>query len=115
MWIQFTTSVAGARFAYRNKQQVDLRVDLARGFIRAGQAVAIEAPIEEAVASAPEQAVVRRGKKRGLGGLFRGCCATRSASRPRRRASRSPGRRSSATCASTTTSPTRTSSSTRSS
>ena len=66
MMIQFTTSVAGANFAYRNKQKVDLRIDLARTFIKSGQAVAISDGIEEAVAGAPEQAVSRRRKKRGL-------------------------------------------------
>lgn len=42
MKIQFTTSVAGERFAYRNKQIVDLRADLAKEFIRARQAVKVE-------------------------------------------------------------------------
>ncbi len=69
MLIQFTTSVAGANFAYRNKQKVDLRVDLARSFIKAGQAVAISDGIEEAVAGAPERAV-SRGRRSSRPRLF---------------------------------------------
>lgn len=71
MRIQFTTSVAGANFAYRRKQKVDLRVDLARGFIKAGQAVEIAGDVEEAVVHAPEKAVSRRRRRGGmLGGLL---------------------------------------------
>ena len=70
MLIQFTTSVAGANFAYRTKQKVDLRVDLARSFIKAGQAVAVSDGVEEAVVAAPERAVSRRGRRRGIAGLF---------------------------------------------
>lgn len=54
MKIRFTDSVAGANFAYRKNQVVDLRVDLAKEFLRARQAVEF---VEQAVQAAPEQAV----------------------------------------------------------
>lgn len=83
MKIQFLTSVAGERFAYRAKQVVDLRVDLAKGFIKAGQAVEVRAPesapaplpaqVETATVAASENAAAgRRGKRKGFGGLIRG-------------------------------------------
>lgn len=79
MKIKFTDSVAGANFAYRRGQVVDLRVDLALGFVKAGQAVRHEDPpaplpeqVETAVAAAPENAAAgKRGRRKGvLGGLF---------------------------------------------
>lgn len=61
MKIRFTTSVAGARFAYRNKQVVDLRPDLAEEFIRCGQAVKVEDdPLPGGL-----RKVLRRGGKSG--------------------------------------------------
>ena len=45
MKIKFTTSVAGSNFAYREGQVVDLREDIAKEFIRCGQAV--KAPREK--------------------------------------------------------------------
>ena len=42
MKIQFKTSVAGANFAYQNEEVHDLRPDLAKEFLRAGQAVRVE-------------------------------------------------------------------------
>lgn len=42
MKIRFLTSVAGARFAYRPGEEPELRDDIAREFIAAGQAVAVE-------------------------------------------------------------------------
>lgn len=41
MLVKFTTSVAGARFSFRNKQVADVSEGLAREFIRAGQAIAV--------------------------------------------------------------------------
>lgn len=82
MKIRFLDSVAGASFAYRRNQVVDLRIDLARGFIKAGQAVehvdpeeARVEPVETATAAAPE-AAARGGRPRkprnlrNLGGLL---------------------------------------------
>jgi len=43
MKIQFTTSVAGARFAYHEGEKVELRDDIARSFVDAGQAVEVKA------------------------------------------------------------------------
>lgn len=53
MKIQFTDSVAGARFAYRKGEKADLQEDVAREFIGSGLAVALEAP-------PPVPAVLRR-------------------------------------------------------
>ena len=62
MKIQFNTSVAGANFAYRNKQVADLRPDLAKAFLRAGQAVRVE---EDDLGLIPGlRRVVRRGGKK---------------------------------------------------
>jgi hypothetical protein len=73
MKIKFTDSVAGANFAYRKNQVVDLRIDLARGFVKAGQAVEfVDADqVEAAVSVAPETAS-RRPRRRVLGGLLNG-------------------------------------------
>lgn len=77
MWIKFTDSVAGDRFAYRRGQRIDLRVDIAKGFIKAGQAEALSAEeIELAVGGAVETAArrpagpARRRSFRNLGGLI---------------------------------------------
>ena len=48
MHIQFTDSIAGANFAYRKGQKADLRVDIAKEFVRIGKAVAIAPPVAEA-------------------------------------------------------------------
>lgn len=64
MKIQFTTSVAGARFAYRNKQIVDLRSDLAKEFLRARQAVRVEEEPAGLAALVPGLRKTRRGGKR---------------------------------------------------
>jgi hypothetical protein len=79
MKIRFITSVAGANFAYRPKQVIDLRIDLARGFIKAGVAVEHVEERETATVTAPETATARvetgapRGRRRSirnLGGLL---------------------------------------------
>ena len=75
MKIRFIDSVAGARFAYRMHQVVELPDDVARGFISDRQAGPHEEPIETATAMAPETAARRvGGRRRGLrnlGGLLR--------------------------------------------
>ncbi len=83
MRIQFTDSVAGARFAYRIGEKVTLDDDVARDFIKSRQAIELkdevpvrEALVEAAVAAAPEQAVTRGARRRksirNLGGLLPG-------------------------------------------
>lgn len=78
MRIQFTDSVAGARFAYRTGEKVILRDDIARGFIKCGQAVRIdEDEVETAVAGPVETTARRTGGSRrrtlkNLGGLLPG-------------------------------------------
>lgn len=76
MRIQFTDSVAGARFAYRCGEKADLRIDIARAFVKAGQAVPIADEPETAVANAVETTAKRTGGKRrtirNLGGLLPG-------------------------------------------
>lgn len=70
MKIKFTTSVAGARFAYDNEEVADLDDATARGFIKAGQAVPHREPeLERAVAGPVERAVKRtaRAARRTLG------------------------------------------------
>lgn len=42
MKIKFTDSVAGANFAYQMGETHDLRPDLAKPFVRAGQAIKVE-------------------------------------------------------------------------
>jgi hypothetical protein len=70
MRIRFTVGVAGARFDYAPEEVVDLRADIAKGFIRQGVAVPADAPIETAVTAAPETAARRPQRRRGLGSLF---------------------------------------------
>jgi hypothetical protein len=79
MRVRFLQSVAGANFAYRRKREYDLPVNIALPFIKDGSAVKVEdtpallrqQPVETAERAAPEQAVTRRGKKRGLvAGMF---------------------------------------------
>lgn len=65
MKIKFTDSVAGARFAYRTGEVVDLPDAVAREFLQARQAV--QHDVEEAVVAAPENATKRRGGSRGRG------------------------------------------------
>ena len=59
MHIQFTDSVAGANFAYRKGQKVDLRVDIAKSFITTGKAIALAPPVVDA----PGIRRTRRGGK----------------------------------------------------
>lgn len=84
MWIKFLDSVAGLNFAYRQGQEVDLRVDIAKGFVNAGQArrmsaaetaAATGARVEYAVGAAAETAATRapgarRRTLKNLGGLL---------------------------------------------
>lgn len=75
MKIEFTTGVAGARFAYEPGEQVDLPIDQARAFIKARQAVQVvePLPLEAAAKTAPETASGRGGRRRtlkNLGGLL---------------------------------------------
>ena len=78
MKIKFLDSVAGANFAYRRNQVVDLRVDVAKEFIRAKQAIVVvddvPAAQQTATAAAPEVAAQRAGGRRrnlrNLGGLL---------------------------------------------
>lgn len=60
MRVRFLTSVAGANFAYRQGRHYDLPDHIARDFIRSRQA---EAVIEEAVAPATENAMIRRRRR----------------------------------------------------
>lgn len=62
MKIKFTTSVAGARFAYRSGQVVELRPDLAKEFLKAGQAVRVEEAPGEGLLPAVMRKVRRGGK-----------------------------------------------------
>lgn len=55
MKIRFIDSVAGARFAYRCGQEVDLPPEIAQDFLRAKQAVVVrDAPPETETLAAPE-------------------------------------------------------------
>lgn len=67
MRIKFITSVAGARFSYDYDEEVELPPEVAREFLKAGQAVVVrEDGVERAVASAPERAVKAVRKRFGL-------------------------------------------------
>lgn len=73
MKIKFVDSVAGVNFAYRMGQVADLRVDVAREFLDARQAVIVPDDEEQAVAAAPENTARRTGRRRSvrnLGGLL---------------------------------------------
>lgn len=75
MRIEFTTSVAGARFDYAAGEKVDLRVDIARDFIKQGVArPAADDGTELAVQAAPENAAKRTGRRirKMIGGLLPG-------------------------------------------
>lgn len=63
MLIRFLTSVAGANFSYRPKQEVDLPDAFAQQFIRSQAAEAIHP--EPAVAADPAQESVRRVRRGG--------------------------------------------------
>lgn len=79
MLIQFTTSVSGANFDYEFDEKVELREDIALGFVKAGQAVPVRDEREMAVAGPSETAVsqprvrgIRKRTLRNLGGLLQG-------------------------------------------
>lgn len=63
--IRFLEAVAGVNFAYRPGECVSLDDDTANDFLRAGQAVPLDAAdVEVAAVRAPEVAVVKRGRFR---------------------------------------------------
>lgn len=64
MRIRFVEAVAGVNFAYRPQELVDLDERTAQAFVRAGQAVIEPEHYEVAAATAPEVAVVKRGRFR---------------------------------------------------
>ena len=70
MLIKFTESVAGARFAYRPGERVELEPAIAREFLRAGQAVPAEPEAAIETATAPRQAAGRGGRRGRLASLL---------------------------------------------
>lgn len=76
MRIQFTTGVAGARFAYEPGDEVELPAKDALPFVRAGQATVLRDGDVERAVEAPAETAARRGGKRrtlkNLGGLLPG-------------------------------------------